>query len=260
MLFARARVCVRLLRRRLTIHGPVPDAGFADLLLRCPNLENVLLDDCRDLTTITVTSDVLQTFTLPRARTLAALELNCSHLTALDISACTHLRVLKLATPALQALKMEFCPDYLFPSLPAELRARLHPSRGLRTERGGIEAAVAPRKVPAPIVTVPPVDSSDATSAAAEAVAGFGGAGGAGGEAAAEDAEALPGSTQPLAIPDELSVLDWRIARLTERLADPDLTQTTRFGVQRQLAVQKAARLREVRRLAALSQAPSSPQ
>jgi hypothetical protein len=130
--------------RHLLIHGPVSDEGIATLLSHSPCLQSIVFDDCRDLTALDITSEHLQSIVMPRARALTALRLDCPNLAEVDITACTHLRELLFRqTSAIRTLKMEFCADMLFASLPSDLLSRVIPRRGVRTERGGSEESVA---------------------------------------------------------------------------------------------------------------------
>jgi hypothetical protein len=118
---------------------------------------------------------------------------------------------------------MEYCKETLFATLPEDLRIRLQPKRGIRTERGGIEAAVRPVSL-LPTLLAEAASSSPDTSTATTSAA-------------------TAGSSTI-----EVQVLEWRIQRLTDLLADPAVTATARYGYQRQLQIQKAALARELRR------------
>jgi hypothetical protein len=202
----------------VTIHGSVTDDAFAAFTAACPSITSLTMDDCRELLRIVVSSSRLSTVVMPRSRQLETLILHCPALTSLDITGCTHLRELVLDAPSLTDLKMEYCKETLFATLPEELRVRLQPKRGIRTDRGGIEAAVRPPAVQSTTGVMTEAASSDTTS----------------------------NSTSSSTI--EVNVLEWRIQRLTDLLADPAVTATARYGYQRQLQIQKAALARELRR------------
>lgn len=210
---------------------PVTDEPFRILMESCSNLQQLTLDDCRELTTIRLCSPHMKSIIMPRCRHLSTLALDCPALQSLDITGCVHLTSFSLGDSwhSLTSLKAEYCPEFVFAALPVEIRERLHPRRGVRTERGGVEASV---RAHGPIVSV---------------------AAAAGGASGGDSAPTGPQPQQDFQTAPELAVLEWRIQRLEERLADPALTTTSRFGIQRQLQVQKAARTRELRRLAAVA-------
>lgn len=148
---------------------------------------------------------------------------------------------------------MEWVPDHIYAALPSEIKERLHPTKGIRTERGGVEASVKRKplvKQSSGTPTTPTSPGSDGGSGGVvhsdNSTPVVNGGDGSTVESKSNDTNEPSQSMQP---PDELTVLEWRIARLVELLEDSELTQATRYGLQRQLAIQKAAKNRELKRV-----------
>jgi hypothetical protein len=68
MCMARGVLAVTCNGSSFTVRGPVLDDDMVALLSSCTSLTSLCLDDCRALTTLSITSDLITSLVLPRAR------------------------------------------------------------------------------------------------------------------------------------------------------------------------------------------------
>jgi hypothetical protein len=188
---------------------------------------------------------------MPRNLDMHTLRLHCPALTYLDIRACMVLREIELEAPALTTLKMEYCPDIAFASLPADILKRLQPCRGIRTERGGEEASVRHTSLMRPELCsiVTSTAESQASSADLEAEAASQPLLSAGSDCAQcpalsepvdEDSDESELSSPRADGVDKVPSIVWRLQRLRESLTDITLTESSRAAIQRQIERQQA--------------------
>ena len=250
-------------------------AQAEQLLADCPALVHVTFDTCAGLTQLHVRSTKLQTLRLPLCRDLERLHVTAPALTDLDVSRCFHMTEFKVDIPAVQTVLMKYTSDALFDRLPPCVRSKVkdfqtyverrHPGAPCRTmKKPTVEDAVvgARRRVEKGVdagagagagVGAGVGAGAGAGAAAGDetgAAAGAGAGAGSGSDDCASDSDASAHSDSPTYTTSiELQVLQRRIASLQDRMRSSTLTSLARYGLKRQLQVQRAMLIREVRRL-----------